>query len=317
MFGNLVVLLVVIAITIGLGYLTFRLARSSKRRLIKIPAVLLTGLLTLVLAAISFIGAKGLAATYTPVAVAAPILTVQGTPEQIARGQYLVNIACTGCHGTAGQFPLTGGFDMATEIPIPIGSMKASNLTPAGAIARYSDGELFRVLRQGIGKDGLWLGMMSSLPYRQLSDEDTQAIIAFLRSQPPVPSEVQGGDNYNFIGVLLFGSGMFPLPDPVAEGAINAPAKATSPDYGQYVATFGECRGCHGADMTGTPASPVGPAMPNPRPLVSTLTREQFTQMMRTGQRSNGVELQMPWQNASRMDDEDLGALYAYLTSKP
>jgi hypothetical protein len=39
--------------------------------------------------------------------------------------------------------------------------------------------------------------------------------------------------------------------------------------------------------------------------------------MMRTGKRSNGVDLQMPWQNASRMDDEDLGALYAYLTSKP
>lgn len=317
MFGNLVILIVVIVLAIGAAYLTLRAARSKRQRLVKIPATLLAGVLTLVLAAVSFIGIKGLAATYTPVAVAAPSLTIQGTPEQITRGQYLVNIACTGCHGTDGQFPLTGGFDMATEIPIPIGSMKASNLTPAGAIAKYSDGELFRVLRQGVGKDGLWLGMMSSLPYRQLSDEDTQAIIAFLRSQAPVPSEVQGGDNYNFIGVLLFGSGMFPLPEPVAAGAITAPAKSAAPDYGQYVATFGECRGCHGPDMTGTPASPVSSAVPNARPLVSTLTRDQFIDMLRTGKRSNGVELQMPWQNASKMDDEDLGALYAYLTSKP
>ena len=317
MIGNLVILVIVFALTIGAGYLTYRAARSKRRWLVKIPATLLAGALTLVLAAVSFIGLKGLAATYTPAAIAAPNLTVQGTPEQIARGKYLVNIACTGCHGTDGQFPLTGGFDMATEIPIPIGAMKASNLTPAGAIAKYSDGELFRVLRQGIGKDGLWLGMMSSLPYRQLSDEDTQAIIAFLRSQEPAPSEVQGGDNYNFLGVLLFGSGMFPLPEPVAEGTVTAPAKAATSDYGQYVATFGECRGCHGADLTGTPASPVSPAMPNPRPLVSTMTRQQFIEMMRTGKRSNGVELQMPWQNASRMDDEDLSALYAYLTSKP
>lgn len=317
MFGNLVILIGVIGLAIGAGFLTLRAARSRRQGLVKIPATLLAGVLTLVLAAVSFIGIKGLTATYTPVAVAAPNLAVQGTPEQIARGQYLVNIACTGCHGTNGQFPLTGGFDMATEIPIPIGSMKASNLTPAGAIAGYSDGELFRVLRQGIGKDGLWLGMMSSLPYRQLSDEDTQAIIAFLRSQEPVSSEVQGGDNYNFIGVLLFGSGLFPLPEPVAAGAITAPAKSATPDYGQYVATFGECRGCHGPDMTGTPASPVSPAVPNARPLVSTLTRDQFIDMLRTGKRSNGVELQMPWQNAAKMDDEDLGALYAYLTGKP
>lgn len=161
MIGNLVILVIVFALTIGAGYLTYRAARSKRRWLVKIPATLLAGALTLVLAAVSFIGLKGFTATYTPAAVAAPSLTVQGTPEQIARGKYLVNIACTGCHGTDGQFPLTGGFDMATEIPIPIGAMKASNLTPAGAIAKYSDGELFRVLRQGIGKDGLWLGMMS------------------------------------------------------------------------------------------------------------------------------------------------------------
>jgi len=34
------------------------------------------------------------------------------------------------------------------------------------------------------------LGMMTFMPYRELSDEDTQAIIAFLRSQEPVATAV-------------------------------------------------------------------------------------------------------------------------------
>jgi hypothetical protein len=39
--------------------------------------------------------------------------------------------------------------------------------------------------------------------------------------------------------------------------------------------------------------------------------------MMRTGVRPGGVAFPetMPWQNASKMTDDDLAALYAYLTA--
>jgi cytochrome c553 len=88
-------------------------------------------------------------------------------------------------------------------------------------------------------------------------------------------------------------------------------------EYGKYVATFGECRGCHGPDLTGAPATSVSPAIPNPRPLVGTLTQEQFIEMMRSGQRPGGKAFPetMPYQNAAQMTDEDLAALYAYLTA--
>lgn len=41
--------------------------------------------------------------------------------------------------------------------------------------------------------------------------------------------------------------------------------------------------------------------------------------MMRTGVRLNGVSLAapMPWKNAAAMSDDDLAALYAYLTTAP
>lgn len=322
MFVNLLVLIIVIAVTVLFGWLTFRSWRI-KRWLFKIPALLVTGLLTLLLAAIAFLGAKGLAVmTIAPAPV--PDLTVAGTPEQIARGEYLVNVACLDCHGAndGKSMPLTGGLDiMAGEGDEDFsfaGSMVSANLTPGGVLADHTDGELFRAIRYGFGKNTR-LGMMSSLPYRELSDDDTHAIIAFLRTQEPVTTATNGGDNINLLAVILFYSEvLFPLDEDI-DGVITAPPQGVTAEYGKYVATFGECRGCHGTDMTGTEATAISPPIPNPRVFVGAITPEQFIQTMRTGVRPNGKAFAdlMPWENASRMTDEDLAALYAYLIAVP
>lgn len=65
-------------------------------------------------------------------AILAPNLKVEGTPQQIARGKYIASVGCVGCHGVQGEFPLSGGLDFAGEIPFPIGSIVAANITPAG-----------------------------------------------------------------------------------------------------------------------------------------------------------------------------------------
>jgi cytochrome c553 len=157
---------------------------------------------------------------------------------------------------------------------------------------------------------------MAFLPYGQLSDDDTEAIIAYLRSLPAETQAKTTGDSINFLGMLLYGSGMFPLSKPAA-GTITAPPPGVYADYGKYVATFGECRGCHGPAATGVAETSMSPAVPNPRPLVGALSQEQFFEMMRTGARPGGAPFPktMPWQNASKMTDDDLAALYAYLTA--
>ncbi|MBI5303430.1 MAG: c-type cytochrome [Chloroflexi bacterium] len=316
MILNLIYLLILVAFVVLFAWLTIRAARA-KRWLVKIPGVLFAGLLTLVLALIVFVAGKGVAMKYVPTSEPAPNLRVEGTPEQIARGKYIAYIGCAGCHGNKEEFPLTGGVDIASEIPMPIGSVVASNITPGGVLKDRTDGELFRALRHGYGKDGTLLIMMSLMPYRQLSDDDTKALIAFLRSQPAAEGTPQGGDDVNLLGAILFGAGMFPNPDPINKNAISAPAKGVNAEYGKYVATFGECRGCHGPDMTGSPPNPAQPeGVPNARPYSAALTREQFVQMMRTGKRPNGNDLKMPWKNASRMDDQDLSALYEYVKVK-
>lgn len=321
MLGNLFLLALVIILTILCGWFTWRAVRAQ-RRWVKIAAGLGAGLLTLLLAALSFMGGNGIVATYFPGAPAAPELKIAGTPEQIARGEYLVNLSCIGCHSAVDadgnpseQHPLSGGWDIAAAEGFGfMGSMVTENLTPGGKLARYTDGELFRVLRHSINQEGYKLGFMDFLPYKELSDEDTQAIIAYLRTLPAAATTVATGDRMNFIGAVLTGAGLFP-PKELGAESVKAPPAGITADYGKYVATFGECRGCHGPDLTGVPASAMGPAIPNPRPLVGTLNQAQFFTMLRSGVKPDGVAFPdtMPWQNAAQMTDDDLAALYAYL----
>jgi cytochrome c553 len=324
MIGNMLILLVVIGLAVLFGWLTYRAIRA-KKLWVKIVGGLGAGLLTLLFVAIALAGAKGMADTYFPGADPAPDLTVAGTPEQIARGEYLVNIACVGCHSQVGpdgrptgEHPLSGGWNIAEAEGFGfIGDMVAENLTPGGKLAGYSDGELFRVLRYSIDQQGDKLGMMSFLPYREMSNEDTEAIIAYLRSLPPTPTTGVTGDKLSFLGAVMSGAGMFGEAPPPAPAVVTAPPQGVNAEYGKYVATFGECRGCHGPDATGTPATSVSAAIPNPRPLVSTISQEQFAEMMRSGVKPDGQPFPetMPWQNASKMNDDDLAALYAYLTA--
>ncbi|GJQ51589.1 MAG: hypothetical protein HKUEN02_04360 [Anaerolineaceae bacterium] len=318
MFINLIVLLIVIAITVFLGRLTFR-AVKAQRLWVKILGGLGAGLLTLVFAAVSFFGIKGMMTVYFPNAAPAPDLKVDATSEQIARGEYIANIGCVGCHGVDQAPPLKGGWNMAEAEGFGfMGQVATENLTPGGKLANYTDGEIFRAIRHGVNKDGDMVMFMSMISYRELSNADTEAVIAYLRSLPAETSDAPTGDKLNFLGIVVMGSGMFPMPEP-APDSIDAPPAGATPEYGKYVATIGECRGCHGSDMTGTPASPAGPAVPNPRPFVGTLTLDEFIQSFRTGVRPNGTPFSegMPWQSASMMTDDDLAALYAYLTAEP
>ena len=313
---NMLSFLVLLALLIALVLLCVRVWRI-KRLVFKIPALLLSGLLTVVVAALTFVAVKGLLLVYVPPAPVTDVV-IEGTPDQVARGEYLVNIACVTCHGAngSGALPLTGNMDFSHDVPAFAGTIASTNITPGGVLADRTDGELFRAIRYGFGQRER-LGLMSFVSFRQLSDEDTKAIIAYLRTQKPEKTASNGGDQVNLLGIMMFfGSGIVPLPENQHE-PIATPAQGQTVEYGRYVATMGECRGCHGPDMTGTETTALGPGNPNPRPFVSTISQDEFIQTMRTGKRPNGIELQMPWEIASRMSDGDLAALYTYLKAQP
>ena len=318
MTGNIIIWLVVVVLAVFFGWLVAR-AWRAKSPVRKWGGVVLGGLLTLVAALVAIVSARGLIRLYLPRGNPAPDIQVAGTPEQVARGQHLAASFCASCHSATGELPLTGGVNILADVPIPLGSAMSANLTPAGRLADYTDGEIFRVLREGVDKDRRPLLLMSVVRVRHMSDEDLHAVIAYLRSQPAVENDVPLPlDQPNFLAAIMGGAGLLPPPQPPVQGPIVAPPRGETVEFGEYNVSFQDCRDCHGADLHGGVEGqlpPVGPDLA----IVKGWTREQFLTTLRTGVDPNGHQLseQMPWRQIGLLDDDELGAIYLYLASLP
>jgi mono/diheme cytochrome c family protein len=292
-------------------------ARRSKHRLLKWGGTSLAGLAAAAFAlpaVLMVVGLYKLQDRHAPV----PGLKVAMTSGQIRRGQAIESAYCGACHSSAGT--LTGGRDLGAHLPMPVGRFIAANLTPAGQLSRWSDGEIFRAIRNAVDADGHWLMVMSLTNVSRLSDDDIQALVAYIRSVPaagaPTPNPP---DALNPLGLVMLGAGQLPPGKPVFTGAITAPPKAATAEYGAYILSYHDCRTCHGADLLGGVPGQIGTIGPG-LTVVKDWKREQFIATLRTGVDPNGYHLdgdRMPWRAIGKMDDEELGAIYAYLKDLP
>jgi mono/diheme cytochrome c family protein len=322
MLGTLIGLLVIAVITLAFGWLVTR-AWGSRRTWVKWPGAILTGLATCALALILIVGIVGLLKLYLPASNPAHDVPVARTPEQVARGAKFAAF-CAGCHSSANKLPLDGGNDNFAQIPNgpALGFIYAPNLTPAGEIANWSGGELVRAIREGVHKSGRPLIVMPSETFRNLSDADVQAIVAYLRSQPAIKHNEHTDENRNeanLLGTLFVGAGIIPTSvQPPITQPVPAPPQGTNLDNGKYLVANLDCRTCHGVDLAGGIPSPVGPpAGPNLTALIPKWSEGEFIKVIRTGVDLNGHALdpaQMPWKEISSFaSDDDLKAMYVYL----
>jgi mono/diheme cytochrome c family protein len=308
------------SIFIGLAavliYLCAR-AAPSKRRFLKWGGAAIAGLgaaAFALLGLVALMGTDRLQARRAPV----PNLKVAGTPEQVYRGQAIAAGFCDACHSSTGT--LTGGRNMGEHLPMPLGRFITANLTPAGQLSRWSDGEIFRAIRNGIDADGHWLMIMSLTNAGKLSDADIEALIAYIRSVPaagaPTPNPP---DRLTPLGLVVLGADLLPDVKPVFTGTITAPPKAATVEYGEYILSYHDCRQCHGADLMGGVQGQFGPIGPG-LTLVKAWKRDEFVTALRTGIDPTGHHIdsnRMPWRAIGKMDDEELGAIYEYLTRMP
>lgn len=280
-----------------------------------------------------------------------PALQASTDPEVIARGEYLVRgpAHCSNCHvesleamarSDAGErLPLKGGvvFDMG-----PIGVMQPGNLTPdkETGIGQYSDGQLFRMLRNAVKPDGT-ATISVMMPFQDMADEDHIAIVSFLRSLPPVRNKVPG-PVYGLMGKALrsFLTPFKPVLDP--HPPEHAPKEAATKERGEYLArSVANCYACH-TNIDPVTVAVIGPDFgggaeiePLPLPGVDrTLwfhppnltshdtgalknfpTREAWIARFRAGRVYPGSP--MHWGPFSRMSDADLSALWIFLNSLP
>jgi mono/diheme cytochrome c family protein len=318
MTGLLIGLAGLLVLTIVFFWLTLRVARA-RSWLVKVPGFLIFGLLTLLFAAFTVASARGayeiLRSHGNPVAN----VQVQSIPAQVQRGQQFANL-CIGCHSSSGQFPLDGSTESFT--PPPLATLFAPNLTPGGRLKDWSDGEIVRAIREGIGRDGRALLIMPSETFHNLSDADAQAIIAYLRSQPAVQHDTPERQ-VTVLGAAIIGSGMFPTAaqSPITE-PVTAPPPGPTADYGRYLVGWTGCTACHGANLTGGASGGFGPpGGPNISTVGKRWDQAGFIRAIRTGATPDGKTLdneQMPWQEYNAVfTDDDLRAIYAYLQTLP
>jgi cytochrome c2 len=287
-------------------------ARHIGNQVARITSMALLALLAIFALSSSVLAIAGMIKATNRIAPV-PYLHVEGTREQIRRGQAIADSFCGSCHSKFG--PLTGGMDVGRELAVPVGSFVTSNLTSAGLLPHWTDGEIFRAIRNGVDADGNWLTIMSYTNAGRLSDADTEALIAYLRTRPNAGEKtVNPPDQFNLLGLIMLGAGVLPPGSPVFGGMITAPPKGPTAQYGEYILSYQDCRGCHGANLTGGVAGQIAPIGPGLQ-LVKGWKREDFIATLRTGRDPTGRQLseQMPWQVLGRMDDEELTAIYEYL----
>jgi cytochrome c553 len=314
--SDLTVIAVFIAAAILLIWLGLRL-RGAESVSLRWIGVGLTGLVALALSLICITAAVGLYEFRYARSAPVPELHVEGSVAQIRRGQAIADGFCGACHSRSGT--LTGGEDIGRHLPLDLGAFISANLTAAGPLKDWSDGQIFRAIRNSVDADGRRLVIMSLTNAGRLSDEDIRALIAYIRKQPAAGAATPDPpDQLNLLGLVLLGSRQFPSGKPVNTGVIIAPPKDESVAYGEYILSYQDCRECHGQQLTGGVQgqwAPIGPGLS----LVSDWSREQFIATLRTGKDPGGHELgeRMPWRPLSKMDDIELGAIYAYLTNLP
>jgi mono/diheme cytochrome c family protein len=273
----------------------------------------------------------------------------------IARGQYLANgiARCFLCHS-----PLDNR-DPAVPRPETLGAgdvldekapLAASNITPdrETGLGDWSDQEIIRAIREGIGRDGRELQEHPANYYSVMTDQDVSAVVAYLRSLPPIHRNLPRS-----APPLRKSEWIQRRTVPALSSALNSPVKR-----GAYLVQLGECIGCHtpshadgsafrelefaggrrfrlekgyGTDIgafdptfsSATAAPPttghvVASANITPDPSgISYYTEAIFVRTIRTG-KVNGVRqlsAAMPWVFFRTMSDPDLRDIFAYLKS--
>lgn len=255
----------------------------------------------------------------------------------LARGNYLMEgiVACGNCHTPkdADALPiermrLAGAF----VIEEPVFRAYAPNITmdEETGIGTWTDEQIMLAIREGVRPDGTIIGPPMPMPsYRNMSDYDARAIVAYLRSVPPVRNEVPRSE-YNIPLPEAWGPPLGEVPDVPRDDLLA---------YGTYLSHIGHCMECHtplvdgqfdfsrtglggsvlpnvfGLELTAVAAN----ITPHPRLGIGAWSDDEIKRAITRGISRDGRELLpvMGYSYYRNISDEDLDALIAYLRSLP
>jgi mono/diheme cytochrome c family protein len=189
-------------------------------------------------------------ATAAAAMVATAATSFAETP--LERGTYLMNsvVACGNCHTRKGpngmaieSKELSGG----DPIDAPVFHAIPANITPdkETGIGNWTDDQIINAIRNGKRPDGTIIGPPMPIAfYRDMSDTDAKAIVAYLRSIKPISNKSE--------------KSTYKIPVPPGYGPpvthVADVPRTTTAAYGKYLATgLGHCMDCHTPDVQGRP----------------------------------------------------------------
>ena len=268
-------------------------------------------------------------------------VTVTSDSATLVRGKQIVLTLCYNCHSNKETGRMSGGHLSSVEI---FGNIYAPNITShaeMGKLAKYSDAELVRLIRTGVKRDGQYAPpYMVKLPL--LSDNDLNALLAFLRSDDPLvaPDPAQQPESKpSFFTKFLCTVAIKPLPYP--EGPITDPDPNNAVELGEYVATgLAGCFQCHSADFAKNsdlePATSEGFFGGGNKMLdrevnevlsrnitmdeetgIGSWTEDQFVKAVMFGSTPDGRVLKYPMEPYNHLSEKEIRAVWSYLQTVP
>jgi cytochrome c553 len=233
--------------------------------------------------------------------VALTPLRASAPPDLIAGKHMAQLVGCwAGCHGNEGE-----GGTVSTQ---DLSRITAPTLSPI--LATYSDGELVRLIRYGVKRDGVSAIGMSSYTFWSLADADLRNIIAHLRAQPPRPAVPRHHD-LQFRGRVALATGEWKVSaddvDPSRPRWGELP-RTSQFERGRYLASV-VCSECHGLDFRGN-ALQGGPSLV----VVAAYQPDQFQHLLRTGKPLGDRDIpDMSWMANVDFTDGEIADIYGFL----
>ena len=260
-------------------------------------------------------------------AIPIPTQSAATRAATLEKGAYLARAGnCIGCHTTRGGAAYAGGLGIST----PFGTIYSSNLTPDAqtGIGNWSPAHFWRAMHHGRSRDGRLLYPAFPYPnYTQLTREDSDALFAFLRSQPAVSQLNQAHDlrfPYGLQVSLAAWRILYFTP-----GGQAAASRDAQWQRGAYlVRGIGHCGACHtprsglagtddGRELQG--AMMLG--QPWHAPSLAGLQHVDVAQLLKAGgdgQRwVGGPMAQVVHDSTQYLDEADLQAIALFLKSLP
>jgi mono/diheme cytochrome c family protein len=259
-------------------------------------------------------------------------------PAQLERGRYLVEIAafCGACHTTrAPDGRLLSGMELAGGRIFEERGFRAvaPNITPdrETGVGRWTDTELAAAIRDGRRPDGSLIGPpMPVESYRGISDRDLAAMVAYLRTVPPVRHAVTERSRYPY-ELTPHGGPVASVPDPPEGDPVRR---------GEYLAVnIAHCMDCHSAQHSEGRRDPARPGAPglvlegpwgavqarnissHPERGIGRWTDEQVLRAITQGVSADGRRLAPPMGGRApiwaRLTERDKHDLLAYVRSLP